>query len=377
VSKRAALVLAVTIAAIAAAVAIYECQPVFVETAIVRRGAVPRIVRATGTVVARRSTDISAGTMGRVEKILVREGDVVNRGQVVVQLDPVAFRAQVQSVEETLQRALKESESADAALARARRSSERAGALEGERLASEDYRRAVKSDEEAAMSARDTALRSVVEARDRVEAARRELLRAQVVAPVAGRVAAVHARVGETVADGHGPVLLSIAQSGAWDAEVFSDDPFNGEISRGEPVTVSVGAPPGTPVGGSISRVEKDASGRVGVRIELQSARGVFNEGLSAAAAIQTPGRTGVAVVPVRCLLESAAAPGNVSVFVLEQGRARRRQVSIGLRAEGRAEVTAGLRGGESVVAGPSSVLRRLRDGERISSVSGGISRWL
>ena len=368
------------LAAAGAAFWLYERSPVFVETATVVSGDVPLIVSAQGAVVERRNTEISAGTMGRVERILVHEGDLVSRGQVLVRLDPVAFRSQVESAEAALGRAVAESENANAALERAREKSARAGALEGEKMASDDYRQAAKADESSAESARDLAFHSVAEARARVEAARGELLRAQVIAPVAGRVAAVRARVGETVADGHGPVLLSIAEPGAWDAEVFPVGAAVAAVVRGQAAAVRIGGASGRPMTGAVSKIETDSGGRLAVRIELRPAGDSLSAGLAAAAAIETPGRTNVPVVPSRCLVgtdRAGADESRASVFVLERGEAKRRPVSVGLRAAGRAEITAGLRAGESIVAGPKAVLRRLKDGDRVSPASGGSSKWL
>ena len=372
--KRSVVLIAGMVAA-GAALWLYESRPVRVETATVVRGDIPRIIAAKGTIVARKNTEVSAGTMGRVEEILVHEGDLVNPGQVLVRLDPAAFRSEVESARQALERAVAESRNAEVALESARRKAERAGALEGKKLASEDFRRAARADEEAAESARDTALRAVAEARDRVDVARGELQRAQVVAPTGGRITAVRIRVGETVADGHGPVLLSIARPGTWDADVAVPGGPDRGISRGNVAAISAGS--GRTIAGSVARVDTGAAGETRVRIEIPASAAGLTDGLPVSAAIEVPGRTGVPILPARCLVEATGGSSAAAVFLVENGEARRRSISVGLRAAGRVEVAAGLHGGESVVAGPAAVLQRLRDGERVSPESGGFSRWL
>jgi hypothetical protein len=48
---------------------------------------IPRTLDATGTVFPELETDIATRTMGRVDRVLVKEGDIVRRGQTVITLD--------------------------------------------------------------------------------------------------------------------------------------------------------------------------------------------------------------------------------------------------------------------------------------------------
>ena len=54
---------------------------------------VPLNVRSTGTVHARETAIVSAQVMGRIQQVLVREGDSVRAGQTLVVLDDAALRA--------------------------------------------------------------------------------------------------------------------------------------------------------------------------------------------------------------------------------------------------------------------------------------------
>ena len=55
----------------------------------------PLTVRATGTLRARESATISAQVVGRIERVLVREGDSVRAGQTLVVLDDATLRSSV------------------------------------------------------------------------------------------------------------------------------------------------------------------------------------------------------------------------------------------------------------------------------------------
>ena len=79
----------------------------------------PFIQEAIGTLRAARRTNVAARIMARIERILVRAGDSVEAGQVLVELDRAAFEAQLRQAEAAL-------EAAQAALAQAQDQFERA-----------------------------------------------------------------------------------------------------------------------------------------------------------------------------------------------------------------------------------------------------------
>ena len=54
---------------------------------------VPLNMRSTGTVHARETAVVSAQVVGRIQQVLVREGDSVRAGQTLVVLDDAALRA--------------------------------------------------------------------------------------------------------------------------------------------------------------------------------------------------------------------------------------------------------------------------------------------
>src|SRR5919108_2249919 len=52
-------------------------------------------VTASGKIEAKTSVDISADITGRIVQIAVREGDVVRKGQFLLQIDPAQYQAAV------------------------------------------------------------------------------------------------------------------------------------------------------------------------------------------------------------------------------------------------------------------------------------------
>ena len=60
---------------------------------------VPLSLRSTGTVHAKETAVVSAQVMGRIQQVLVHEGDSVRAGQTLVVLDDAALRAQVEQAQ--------------------------------------------------------------------------------------------------------------------------------------------------------------------------------------------------------------------------------------------------------------------------------------
>ena len=60
---------------------------------------VPVNLRSTGTVHARETAVVSAQVMGRIQQVLVREGDSVRAGQTLVVLDDAALRSPVEQAQ--------------------------------------------------------------------------------------------------------------------------------------------------------------------------------------------------------------------------------------------------------------------------------------
>src|SRR5881409_4086117 len=59
-------------------------------------------VTASGKIQPKKQVDISADITGRITRIAVREGDFVQKGQFLLQIDPTIYQANLQQAEATL-----------------------------------------------------------------------------------------------------------------------------------------------------------------------------------------------------------------------------------------------------------------------------------
>ena len=53
-------------------------------------------------------------------------------------------------------------------------------------------------------------------------------------------------------------------------------------------------------------------------------------------------------------------------VFVMENGKARRKDVRVGISSDSDQEILEGLNAGENVISGPFRVLRHLKEGDEV-----------
>ncbi|MCH7678199.1 biotin/lipoyl-binding protein, partial [candidate division KSB1 bacterium] len=73
-----------------------------VETQKVEERELRAIVSASGKIRPKVSVDISANTSGKVVKVAVDEGDIVEKGQFLMQIDPTPAEANVRQIEASI-----------------------------------------------------------------------------------------------------------------------------------------------------------------------------------------------------------------------------------------------------------------------------------
>ncbi len=195
-ARRALLLLPLALACKGAPPPANPAVPVSVARA--ERRDVPLVLEATGTVEPLQTARVEPQVTGLVERIAFREGDVVQQGQVLVQIDPRPFRAALDQAEAVLARDQADYETA-------RRDRERF-----EALAAKEFVTQQQLDQARAQAA---ALGATLRADSAaVEQARINLQFATIRAPIAGRTGGLLVRPGNLVRAGGGTPLVVINQ---------------------------------------------------------------------------------------------------------------------------------------------------------------------
>jgi RND family efflux transporter MFP subunit len=361
-----------------------------VTTAVVSVEAVPMVRELAGSVQAASVSQISARIMAQALSVPVSEGDLVEKGQLLVRLDDRELRAKLLQAEAGLRQAeagLRQAEAgrrqAEAGLHQAEAHRELATAthdryralLEGRAVTRQEYeqvaaqermaRGAVAQAEGAiaqAAGAVAQAESAVAQAASAVEEARTWLAFAEVHAPAAGRVIARRIDAGSMATPG--APLFAIEQEGRLRLELPVDSALSGSVARGTPLAVSVEAAGFT---GTVPVTDVVAAGDPVSRTFLVKADLPVSPGLRSgqyARVTLALGSRAAVTVPDTALVRRGQLDG---VFVLESGdRLAYRIVQAGREtAPGRREILSGLSVGERIAVGG---IERASDGARVSS---------
>lgn len=322
-----------------------------VEVASPRVQAVPREVRASGTVAAWEEIAVGAEVSGlRVTEVAVEVGDTVRRGDLLVRLDARTQQARVAQSEAALAQA---QASAAVAVKRAKRTRE---------LASRDFvsRQDADQAESEAIGA-EAQLRTL---RAALDAARIELGFTEIRAPQGGTISARSVQPGQVT--GASDELLKLIRDGRleWRAEVTGAD--LARITPGMPVRL-VGAD-GVPVEGRVRKVAPgiDARRMTGLVYADLSQPGSLRAGMFNAGSIVLGEARGL-VIPVDAVVRR---DGRAYAYVVDgSGHARERPIRTAGAVGTGIDVRDGLGSGDRVVTRGAGFLN---DGDLVRVVAPG-----
>jgi RND family efflux transporter MFP subunit len=297
---------------------------------------IPGQTQATGSVEAWRTVSPGTKILGRIERVLVREGDRVGRGQILAVLERRDLQAAV--------------DQARAALAMAEAGLENAEAQH--RRMTELHPRGSVTDKnlEDAVSAYRMATAEVAQARANLSAAEVSLSYAEIRAPFEGRVVAKRIEVGDMAGPGtplftvedisKAKIVLRVPESDVVGLDAGAPGTVRVDVLEEEfPAEVDRVLPSGDPM----SRTYE-------VQMVLDNPQGRLRSGMFARASFARGLREAL-TVPLDAVVERGQLQG---VFVLDaDGRARLRWIRLGRVRGERVEVLSGLTAGESYLAAP------------------------
>ncbi len=305
----------------------------------------------TGRIEAVESVELRPRVSGHIERINFREGQEVDRGDVLFVIDQRPYQVAVALAEADLLRARSRAELAQTEAERAERMAD-TRAISLEEL---DRRRAAASQARAEMHA----------ARAALDAARLELEYTEVRAPIAGRAGRAQVTVGNLVTgQGNGTPLTTIVSLDPVHIHFFADEHAylhyeamarSGDLAstreNGTPVRVGLLADEGYPHPGTVNFVDNrldSGTGTVLIRAELANAERQFVPGMFARARIPGSGTFTAKLVDPKAILTDQ---DRKYVYVVDDnGRALRRDVTTGRMVDGLRIIHDGLAPNDRVV---------------------------
>jgi RND family efflux transporter MFP subunit len=325
----------------------------------------PVNLRSTGTVHAKETAVVSAQVMGRIQAVLVHEGDSVRAGQTLVVLDDAALRAQVDQAQAGVKAAQNAQAAAQTNAALAASTLNRYKQLESQKSVSPQEMDEVSRRAEAAAAGVEAVRAQTDAARAQESGARTMLGYTHLIAPFAGVVTARMADPGTMAAPG--VPLLQVDQAGALQLQASVDESAIGAIHKGMKVPVSIDGGASTNLAGTVAEIVPAAdpsSHSFLVKIDLPSSSQT-HAGMYGTADFANGARRAI-LIP----RSSVVARGSLNyVYVLDgQGIAQLRYLTLGAAQGNLVEVLSGVSSGEKLVDSPSD---RELAGKRIETSAG------
>jgi membrane fusion protein (multidrug efflux system) len=293
-----------------------------VEAAAARADTVIDAILATGQIEALQSIDLKPDVEGRLVQILVREGALVARGTPLFKIDDAELKAQVAQIQ------------ADRDLAR--QSLTRTRDLLQQKASSQ-----------AELERAEATLRSNEAQLDRLSV---RLDRTLVRAPFAGVVGQRFVSLGDYV---NTDTRLAALQTVSPQRASFQvPERYADQLRVGQRVSFRVAALPGREFGGKVDFVDPivQLPGRtITVKAQVPNPRRELQSGMFIEVRLATAVRPNAVIIP-----EDAVLPlqGANFVWVVNGGKAVRRQVELGVRTPGFVEIKNGVERNDQVVVG-------------------------
>jgi len=313
-----------------------------------RQQEVPLNVRSTGTVHSRETAIVSAQVMGRVQQVLVHEGDNVRAGQTLVVLDDTAMRASMEQAQAGVKAAQNAQIAAQTNAALAASTLARYKQLESEKSVSPQEMDEVSRRAEAAAANLEAVRAQTDAARAQENGARTMLSYTRLVAPFAGVVTARMVDPGSMAAPG--VPLVQVDQAGALQLQTAVDESAIGAVRKGMKVEVAIN---GVVMAGTLREIVPAAdpsSHSFLIKIDLP-ASSQLRAGVYGTAEFANGAKQAILVARSAVVMRGSLA----YAYVLDsKGIAQLRYLTLGAQQDNLVEVLSGISTGERLVDVPA-----------------------
>ena len=342
-------------------------------------------ILASGTLAFREQIELTPEVIGQVVEVHVEESDPVRKGDLVITLDPKTFQAQVDQASAAVRIQVIAIERQELLIKNLEERYERQLSMFEKKLVDEDSFDLVENQLQLAR----VDLRSSLEALSQAQAAlnqAEELLSKTVIrSPIDGIVIQIEVEEGETVIAGTtnimGSVMMVIADPSETLTEVRVDEADIAMVEVGQRADIYAAAYPDTALTGTVQTIaavarqtpgQQSLSFLVKILLDEQDELKIL-PGMSVRADIYTQTTEETLAVPIQAIRydeeadeDEDASEDQSFVFLVEDGKAVRRDVKTGISSDSDQEIVEGLEEGETVISGPFRILRHLNDGDPV-----------
>ena len=369
-----------------------EDETLTVQTAEVDRRMIVQKVSATGKIQPRTQVRMSADVSAKITRLAVVEGQWVEEGQFLVEVDRERYIASVESAEASVRSAQANATLVRQNMERSEREYIRSRELMGQNLESQ----AVYEEKEAAyqveVSRHEFSTNQVEQAEAVLKQARDDLSKTTIYAPMSGTISDLNKEVGEIAIGSQfqEDVILIIADLSAMEAQVNVDENDIVSIAIDQAAEIEVDALLDQVLDGVVYEIASSANvagagsseqkTEFEIKISITDPPETLRPGMTASADVFTKTNESALSVPIQSVAvrtvdqlmmegedrEDAAErytadrEGFVEVvFCIEDGKAIAKQVETGIQSDDYIEILEGLEEGDEVVTGSYRAISR------------------
>ncbi|MEO5814006.1 MAG: efflux RND transporter periplasmic adaptor subunit [Gemmatimonadaceae bacterium] len=360
-------------------------------------------VTASGQVRPQTKVDLSSDITGKIVKLAVKEGQMVTKGQFLLQIDAQQAQAAVERMQASVASARAQLAQQNASLQQAQMSYDRMNKMKKSSplLISDEQMEQLRTTVDVNKAQYDASKHSVDQSSALLRDAQSALGKTSIYAPMSGRVTRLVVENGETAIQGtmnkDAATLLTIADMSVLETRVKVDETDVARIKLGDAAIIQIDAFPDTTFNGKVTKISnsavKSATASQGadqavdyeVTIQLVDTPPETRPDFSATAKIITDTRKQVLSIPIIALTvrenesltkgDTAVGLGKArpkkevgkkdveGVFVVgKNNRVTFVPVKVGIAGEKHFEVLSGLKAGDKIVAGTYQAIRELKD---------------
>ncbi len=360
-----------------------------VQTTKVERARIVQKVQATGKIQPKTQVKISADVSAKITRMNVKEGDWVEKGDLLLELDRERYLASVEIEEANVRSAQANANLVQENVVQTERVFKRAKELVERNLESQAALDSAQSAYQVEVARFQSANDQVGRVKGRLKQARDDLSKTTIYAPMAGTISDLNKEQGEIAIGSQfqEDVIMVLANLDVMEALVNVDENDIVAIAIAQIVEIEVDALHDDKLAGIVAEIASSANisapgttrqkTEFEVKITVGSPKDELRPGMTATAEIVTDTRDEAISIPIQSVtvrtieqLEvgdenakdnyTAGADGFVElVFVIENGKAVAKQVETGIQSDELIEVVAGLAEGEEVVSGSYRAISR------------------
>jgi HlyD family secretion protein len=375
-------------------------EGVEVELEKVGRRQVVQTVNATGKIQPMIQVNISADVSAKITRLEVEEGEWIEQGTLLVELDRERYLAAVESAQANLRAAQANANLARENMIKAEKDYVRTKELFDRNLESQAVLDTVYAAAEVEKARYQSALDQGEQAKAALRQTRDDLAKTTIYAPMAGTVSKLNKEVGEIALGSQfqEDVILEISNLEGMEALVDIDENDIVTVSIGDEAEIEIDALPDVKLKGRVTEIANSAkssgAGTTDEKTEFEVKVAVIDPvpelrpGMTASAEIVTEVCDDCLSVPIQSVAvrtldqlgaeeveeddEARFTPDSEGfieiVWVVADGRAEARQVKTGIQSATHIEINQGLEDDEDVVIGNyRAISRDLKDGSMVA----------